>query len=93
MISIDQLTLRPVASLKENLGLYNFITDEKFHPFESETLRMFNQGIVIYETTLAPNKDYRVNITVNDFAILTIDGKLDRILNRTDLKHHLNQEI
>ena len=82
-----------MASLKENLGLYNFTTDKKFHPFESEALKMFNQGIVIYETTLAPNKNYKVNITVNDFAIITIDGRFDRILNRSDFKRHLNQNI
>ena len=93
MISIDQLTLRPVASLNQNLGLYQFITEKKPYPFESEALRMFNQGIVIYETKLAPNKSYKVNITVNDFAVLTIDGKLDRILNRSDFKHYINQNI
>ena len=54
---------------------------------------MFNQGIVIYETYISSNTVYKVNITTNDVAIVTIDGKFNQILDRTQAQHHKNIEI
>lgn len=54
---------------------------------------MFNQGIVIYETYIKSRTIHKVNITANDVAIVTIDGKFDQILDRTQAQHHKDIKI
>lgn len=93
MIRVDQMELVPIASLYENIESLASEHEEQFYPFESTKLRMFNQGVVVYETQLDANKKYKVNITANDVAFLTIDGKFDQMLDRTQAQHHKNVEI
>ena len=87
------MELLPVASLYENIDDFEYEYEKQFYPFESAKLKMFNQGIVIYETQLTANKKYKVNITANDVAFLMIDGKFDQMLDRTQAQHHKDVEI
>lgn len=54
---------------------------------------MFNQGIVIYETTLSPQTKYSVDITVHDIGYIIIDGKYSFMLDRTQTQHHKNVSL
>ena len=48
MIRIESFTPKPIANLYDNLDLFEQFSEDKFYPFESTKLKMFNQGIVIY---------------------------------------------
>lgn len=49
---------------------------------------MYNQGIVVYETTLTKDINYNVKIIVHDFALVYIGDKLIEVLDRTKSAKH-----
>jgi hypothetical protein len=53
--------------------------------FESNELKMFNQGFVLYETTLAKKTHY-ITLTVHDYAIVYLDNKFLMNLDRSEHK-------
>ena len=53
--------------------------------FESDTLKMYHQGMVLYQTTLF-KYTYRVNISANDYAIVYLDGKKIYTIDRSKNK-------
>ena len=61
---------------------------EKPHVFESDELKMYSQGFVLYETNLEKG-NYSFEIVVHDFAIVYVNGKFSRLLDRSVLKTHL----
>jgi hypothetical protein len=50
--------------------------------FESNTLRMYHQGIVVYETILPKKGIYTVEVRAHDYAMFFVDGQLVESLVR-----------
>lgn len=46
---------------------------------------MFNQGIVLYEATIAKPRDYALKVIVHDFALVYLGKKLIQTFDRTKL--------
>ena len=71
IISIPPFKVEAVAQLFSNLG--EGIQSEKVEVFESEKLKMFHQGIVVYSTTIKKSVDY-FKIKAHDFGIVYLDN-------------------
>jgi hypothetical protein len=84
MIEIPRFKVSPVASLLPNLGSPVVSQSQKYYAFESEELKMYNQGFVVYETTLT-KRVYYFKATVRDFGIILLDdvfvASADRSIN------------
>ena len=71
VISISAFTPGPFASLLENLGNPIVLSSPSY--FESNDLKMYWQGIVVYETTLQSGT-FTFDMIAHDHAILFVDG-------------------
>jgi beta-galactosidase len=71
VISIAEFTPSIYATLMENVGEALKLTN--FTHFESKELKMYNQGIVVYEIQL-PADSHEFNVSVHDYAIAYVDG-------------------
>lgn len=83
-ISIDIFVPNAYATLLENIGSPIKLTN--FTHFESKDLKMYNQGIVVYEIQL-PADSHEFTVSVHDYALIYIDGdfmaSMDRQANKT----------
>ena len=81
-ISIPPIRIDKIdAYLFSNLPKPNLVDSELTY-FESNQLKMYQQGFVLYETTLKEKKDYLFNVTFGDFMMVYVDGKFQGSLAR-----------
>ena len=78
-ISIPPFKVEAVGKALSNLG--TGIKGEKVEVFESEKLKMFNQGIVVYSTTVKKGVDY-FKLKVHDIAHIYLDDVFVQTFNR-----------
>ena len=86
-ISIKRISIPPVnVANVEGYLLGNLpkpkLVDSELTYFESNQLKMYQQGFVLYETTLKEKKDYLFNVTFGDFMMVYVDGKFQGSLAR-----------
>jgi len=76
-----------VASLFANLPTAAFTKATSHYLFESNELKMYNQGFVLYETELNLNVHY-LKLVVRDFAVVYVDGQFLTSLDRSSSTEH-----
>lgn len=54
--------------------------------FETDQLQMYNQGIVVYETSLQNDRDYDLKVVVHDYAVVYLGNNVISTFDRTKLK-------
>lgn len=67
-----------------NLGEPAIRNSSKFFMFETDQLKMYDQGFVVYETVLQ-KKNYSFTAVVHDYAIVYLDNVYIAHLNRSEL--------
>ena len=70
-MSISPFAVKPVGKIFNNLG--EGIKSDKIEIFESSTLGMYNQGIVVYSAKIQKTLDF-FRFTVHDFGMVYLDG-------------------
>jgi hypothetical protein len=58
------------------------LTNSPLTFFESDLLQMYNQGLLLYETTLTDAKKYYFQLVIRDFAVVFIDDNFVKTLTR-----------
>lgn len=88
-MTIDAFTPIPVGSLLASID-WSVPTAAASTPlfYESSQLKMYNQGIVVYRTTIPANSNSKYMIRVHDIGFIKIDGALVKVLDRTLQKHN-----
>ena len=81
IISIAPFKVEPVGKVFNNMG--GGITSSKAELFESEKLKMFHQGMVVYCTSVKRGVDY-FKFEVHDFGLVYIDDVYVHTLNRCE---------
>ena len=82
VITIPAFKPNRVANLFSNLPEPIYTKSASYYLFETDQLKMFNQGFVLYETTLNKNIHY-LTIKVRDFALIYLDGTFINTLDRS----------
>lgn len=77
--AIPTFKLKPVSSMFTQMP--SPISSSKYEFFESDALQMYNQGIVVYQTTLTTQQDYYTFI-VHDYAHVYLNKNYLMTLNR-----------
>ena len=84
LMKVSPFSVHPVAKLFNNLG--EGIKSSKPEVFESSALEMYNQGIVVYSTTIGKGS-HTFTMVIRDFGLIYLDGNLidgyDRCLRRS----------
>ena len=86
MIEIESIKTKMVSSLFANLPEECFVHENPL-VFETNELQMYDQGMVLYETTLE-KIDYSFKVIVHDYAVVYIGDKFLEILDRTRKTEH-----
>lgn len=86
-IQIPYFTPLKIASLFSNLPTPAFVKAPSPYLFQSKELQMFNQGFVLYETTLTKDIHY-LTISARDFALIYLDGTFLGALDRAQSINH-----
>jgi hypothetical protein len=73
-IIIPSIPLTVQASLMANLPEPLSISQLAF--FEHDSIAMYHQGIIVYETLLPSKKNYTFKLMANDYAMLFVDGEM-----------------
>lgn len=80
-IDFIRTKLTPVGSMLASLGQASIKDSKDTYMFESDQLQMFNQGFVVYETTVSKRRSY-FEAVIHDYALIFLDGvfvtKVDR---------------
>lgn len=82
-LDFPRTKLTPTATMLLSLGQPSIASSKNYFMFESNELQMYNQGFVVYETTLTQRKYYFVGI-IHDYAIVFLDGKFVASLDRSE---------
>lgn len=53
--------------------------------FESDSLKMYNQGMVLYETALLGRRTYTFSVSFRDFMLIYVNNKFQGSLSRKKL--------
>lgn len=70
-----------------NLGTPAILNSQKYYHFESDELKMYNQGFVVYETKLVQRQHF-FEATIRDFAVVLLDDNFVVSLDRSIRKQH-----
>ena len=81
MITFADIQVKPQACLFDNIS--NPLESKQPLLFETSELKMFNQGLALYETELPVVNDYELKIVVHDFGLVYIGDSLVDVLDRT----------
>ena len=81
-MEIDAFTPSPVGSMLENLPVASVNSTTKLIPFESDELKMFDQGFVVYETRLT-QRTYFFRAIIHDYGMIYLDGVFITVLDRS----------
>ena len=87
-MEIPSFIPKPVGSLWENLPSPVLSSTNYLPLFESLELKMFNQGFVVYETSLTKKTLYRFRMEVHDYGLVYLDGNFVTSLDRCTQKVH-----
>ena len=90
--SLDTILIKPFVPSKyadflENLPEPALKAVNELIVFEDERLKMWNQGFIVYETSLAVGT-YEIDITVHDFALVYLNGQFVEVLDRSEKTNH-----
>ena len=87
-MEIPSFTPQPMGSLWENLPSPALSSINFLPLFESPELKMFNQGFVVYETSLNQKTTYKFRAEVHDYGLVFVDGYFVMTLDRSSQKVH-----
>jgi hypothetical protein len=88
MITIPAFSPEKVAKLFDDNLPSEVVKGNRPFLFESNELRMFHQGIVVYETNLPRVEDVDVKMVVHDFAVVYIGDYVLTSVDRTKMTTH-----
>lgn len=87
MITIDEIKMTKYANLLHNIPK-EYVTSNTPLPFECNELKMFNQGIMLYETEIPKAENTYIKMVVHDFALVYLGDQIIQVLDRTKLTNH-----